>query len=261
MQEAELRLTAFIILLLLFAFLERLSPRRRYRDRTTARWGTNLGMALASTLLLRFVLILLPVPLMSWLQSFEVGLFYQIELGYASRFFLSILILDLVIYFQHRAFHRIPILWALHKVHHTDLDFDVSTGVRFHPVEIMISYAIKLTAVTLMGAPIEAYIAFEILLNGTSLFNHMNTKLPSGLDRTIRLVLVTPDMHRVHHSANPKETDQNFGFSLSWWDYLFRTYTAQPNEGHTDMKIGLNEYREGEKIRLLNLLKLPFMRK
>ena len=171
------------------------------------------------------------------------------------------MLLDLLIYTQHVVFHRIPWLWRLHKVHHIDQDFDVTTGLRFHPVEILLSALIKCGAVWLLGAPFIAVVIFEILLNATAMFNHGNLHLPAKLDRILRRVVVTPDMHRVHHSVLPSETNSNYGFNLPWWDRLFKTYQAQPKHGHTEMTIGLNEYQDARKTGLLALLVIPFQKK
>jgi sterol desaturase/sphingolipid hydroxylase (fatty acid hydroxylase superfamily) len=168
------------------------------------------------------------------------------------------LILDFVIYLQHVAFHRVPLLWRLHRMHHADLDIDVTTGVRFHPIEILLSMAIKITIVLAFGIPALAVVAFEIVLNATSMFNHSNVAMPRALDRLVRLVVVTPDMHRVHHSVVRRETDSNFGFNLPWWDWLFGTYRAQPQAGHDGMTVGLPIFRDPAELRLDRLLTQPF---
>ena len=174
---------------------------------------------------------------------------------------LCLLLLDLAIYIQHIMFHRVAWLWRLHRVHHTDLDFDVTTAVRFHPLEIILSMLIKMALVLLLGAPPLAVLIFEIVLNLTALFNHGNIFIPVKLDRVLRRVLVTPDMHRVHHSAEAAETNSNFGFNLPWWDYLFKTYRAQPDKGHGGMTVGLDEFRREDKLRLPALLLLPFTKR
>ena len=172
---------------------------------------------------------------------------------------LSVVALDLVIYLQHVLFHAVPLLWRLHMVHHADLDFDTTTGVRFHPIEILLSLGIKAAAVVLLGAPAVAVLIFEVLLNATSLFNHGNVRLPAWLDRLLRLVVVTPEMHRVHHSVHPRETNSNFGFNLPWWDFLFGTYKAQPADGHEGMTVGLAQFRDERVERLHWMLLLPFL--
>jgi len=166
-------------------------------------------------------------------------------------------VLDAIIYFQHRLFHAVPALWRLHRMHHADLDFDVTTALRFHPVEILLSMVIKLAAVVALGAPPVAVLLFEVLLNASAMFNHANLRLPRWLDAPLRLVLVTPDMHRVHHSAIRVETDSNYGFSLACWDRLFGTYRAEPAAGHDGMTIGLERFREAEELRLDRMLTQP----
>jgi len=171
---------------------------------------------------------------------------------------IGILFLDMVIYLQHLMFHAVPLLWRLHMVHHADLDIDVTTGLRFHPIEIFISMGIKVAAVAVIGPPVIAVLAFEVLLNGTAMFNHGNVHMPGGLDRVLRLFVVTPDMHRVHHSVTIRETNSNFGFNFPWWDRIFGTYRAQPVAGHKGMTIGLAQFRDPKRLTLLHLLVLPF---
>jgi sterol desaturase/sphingolipid hydroxylase (fatty acid hydroxylase superfamily) len=170
----------------------------------------------------------------------------------------GVVLLDLTIYLQHKMFHLIPVFWRLHKVHHIDQDVDVTTGLRFHPLEMIISMIIKMTAVAVIGAPAVSVVIFEILLNGTTMFNHGNLNIPLTLDRIIRLVIVTPDMHRVHHSVIVEETNSNYGFNFSWWDRLFGTYRPQPENGHLQMKIGLNGYHDPKYLRLSQMLIIPF---
>jgi sterol desaturase/sphingolipid hydroxylase (fatty acid hydroxylase superfamily) len=169
-----------------------------------------------------------------------------------------VIVLDLVIYLQHVLFHAVPALWRLHRMHHADLDFDVTTGARFHPIEIVLSMVIKLAAVVSLGAPAIAVLVFEVLLNATAMFNHGNIRLPLGFDRVLRLLVVTPDMHRVHHSTVTSETNSNFGFNLPWWDRLLGTYRAQPVAGHEDMTIGIALFREPQDLRLDRMLVQPF---
>jgi sterol desaturase/sphingolipid hydroxylase (fatty acid hydroxylase superfamily) len=188
------------------------------------------------------------------------GLFANVAVPGWLAVVLSVVLLDLVIYLQHVLFHAVPLLWRLHMVHHADLDFDVTTGVRFHTIEILLSLGIKMGAVVLLGTPALAVLIFEVLLNATSMFSHGNVRLPGWLDRVLRLVLVTPEMHRVHHSARPRETNSNFGFNLPWWDYLLGTYRAQPAEGHEGMTIGLTQLRDERRAdRLHWMLVLPFL--
>ena len=172
---------------------------------------------------------------------------------------IAVLALDCLIYGQHVLFHFFSPLWRFHMVHHSDLGFDTTTGVRFHPIEIVISVCVKMLAVLVLGSPPEAVILFEVLLNGTSLFNHGNVRLPDGADRALRLFVVTPDMHRVHHSIHKAETNSNFGFNFPWWDWLFGTYRAQPAAGHMEMTIGLEQFREPSRLSVRRLLLMPFI--
>jgi sterol desaturase/sphingolipid hydroxylase (fatty acid hydroxylase superfamily) len=187
------------------------------------------------------------------------GIFNNLTLPAWPGVILSVIALDFVIYLQHVLFHAVPALWRLHMVHHADLDFDVTTGLRFHTLEILLSMGIKLAAVVLLGAPAPAVFIFEILLNATSMFSHGNVRLPYWLDRSLRLLLVTPEMHRVHHSTNPVETNSNFGFNVPWWDYLLGTYRAQPSQGHEGMTIGLSQFRDHRVEQLRWMLTLPFV--
>jgi sterol desaturase/sphingolipid hydroxylase (fatty acid hydroxylase superfamily) len=224
------------------------------------RWFSNLGLVAIDTLAVRFLAPLGAVGVALWTEDRGWGLFNNVACPTWLAVALSVTTLDLAIYLQHVTFHAVPPLWRLHMVHHADLDFDTTTGVRFHPVEILLSLGYKAVVVVLLGAPPLAVLAFEVLLSGTSLFNHGNVRLPSAIDRALRLVLVTPEMHRVHHSAVPRETNSNFGFSLPWWDYLFGTYRAQPAGGHEGMTIGLAQPRDERRVERLHwLLLLPFL--
>jgi sterol desaturase/sphingolipid hydroxylase (fatty acid hydroxylase superfamily) len=194
-----------------------------------------------------------------WARDQGWGVFNAMNLPYWLAVGLSVMLLDFVIYLQHVMFHSVPTLWRLHMMHHADLDFDLTTGVRFHPIEIIISMGIKFAAIVLLGAPGLAVVLFEVLLNGTAMFNHGNFHIPLGLDRLLRWFVVTPDMHRVHHSVFPSETNSNFGFNLPWWDRIMATYRAQPSRGHLDMTIGLNQFREPSKLTLPWMLILPFV--
>lgn len=256
----NIRLLAFLSVFSVMATAEQIWPRRMLNVSKLFRWRVNLGMILLDTFLVRMLLPLLPVGAAVFAQERGIGIFNAIQSGYWLGFVVSMIVLDLVIYFQHRAFHRVPVFWRLHRVHHTDLDIDVTTGNRFHPVEIMISLGIKMVAVLLLGPPPVAVVIFEIVLNACSMFNHSNVRIPLDADRWLRLLLVTPDMHRVHHSVIPQETDSNFGFNVPWWDRLFATYKPQPSQGHERMTIGLREYRHLDRLGLWRLLILPFER-
>lgn len=255
----DLRLIIFVAVLLTLVLAEARWPRRERTVRRRWRWTANGGLAVLNTVAARF---LLPVTVVGWAAHVEAagwGLFSWFDLPRGVECVLAVLVLDFVIYLQHLLFHAVPWLWRLHRVHHADLDCDATTGVRFHTVEILLSSLIKLAATTGLGASPVAVMSFEILLNATALFNHANLSLPEWLDRGLRWFVVTPDMHRVHHSVIACETNTNFGFCVPWWDFLLRTYRAQPRDGHTDMLIGLPELRDERRVeRLPALLALPF---
>ncbi len=256
--ESALRLSLFLGIFLLLALAEHIWPRRPLTVPKGRRWLANIVMVAFDTGITRLVVPLMPVAMAVTAHSRGWGLLNQVAIPYWVKLALALLFLDLVIYLQHRAFHRVPLFWRFHRMHHTDLDLDVSSGNRFHPVEILVSTAIKLAAVFVSGAAPEAVVTFEALLNASSLFTHTNLRIPLGIDRLLRLVLVTPDMHRVHHSVIPSETDSNFSFNASWWDRLFGTYRDQPRKGHANMVIGLKEYRSPEKLGFWGLLLVPF---
>ena len=257
--EPMLRLGCFAGVLLLTALAEALAPRRRPRAGKSIRWLSNLGLVALNTIILRvlFPLGVAGVALIAKEKSW--GLLNNLDIPYWLAVALGVIILDLAIYLQHVMFHAVPILWRLHMVHHADLDFDVTTGLRFHTLEILLSTGIKVGVVVLIGAPALGVLIFEILLNATSMFNHGNFRLPLWLDRLLRLTLVTPDMHRVHHSVKPHETNSNFGFNLPWWDFLLGTYRAQPSDGHEGMQIGLAQFADERVTHLLWMLLLPFV--
>lgn len=259
-KEQMVRLAFFIGSLLIVAIWELIAPRRQLIDSKPLRWFTNLSLVVLNTLLVRFLLPVLPVGLALMIQERGGGIFNILILPDWLKIILSVLVLDLVIYLQHVLFHFLPTLWRLHRMHHVDLDIDVTTGNRFHPLEIVISIGIKLAAVALLGPPAIAVIIFEVVLNASAQFNHGNVRIPERIDRLLRLFVVTPDMHRVHHSVIPRETNSNFGFNVPWWDRLLGTYRAQPEQGHLGMTIGLKEYRDPAKLSLGRLLLLPFMK-
>ncbi len=249
----------FVGILALMMVWERLAPRRALSQRRSVRWFANLGVVVVSTLLVRLVYPVVPVGLALTLETQGYGLLGRLGLPYALNVMIGVIVLDLAIYLQHVMFHAVPALWRLHRMHHADLDFDTTTGVRFHPVEILLSIAIKLAVIAALGPPALAVIVFEVLLNATSMFNHGNVALPLGLDRILRFVVVTPDMHRVHHSILPNETNSNFGFNLPWWDRLFGTYRGQPRDGHLAMTIGLSQFRDPIELRFDRLLLQPLV--
>lgn len=254
-----LRTAVFFALLSLFAILEAIYPRRDRKYGRQGRWLANLGVLAISTILARVILPIAPVGAALWAQDQGIGLFNSNYLPLVAAGILTFVSLDLLIYYQHRLFHSVPVLWRLHRMHHTDMDLDVTSGLRFHPIEILLSLAIKIVAVCALGAPPVAVLIFELTLNGTSMFNHSNLALPSKLDRVLRFFIVTPDMHRVHHSARPEETNSNFGFNIPIWDHLFRTYRANSVDGQKGMTIGLTEFRDERAIKLNLLLLQPFM--
>jgi sterol desaturase/sphingolipid hydroxylase (fatty acid hydroxylase superfamily) len=258
--EPLIRLGCFGSVLLLMALWEALALRRRLSVGRPARWASNLGLAALNSLAARFLVPLGAVGTALLAQQRGWGLLNNVALPGWLAVPLAVVALDLAIYLQHVLFHAVPLLWRLHLVHHAHLDFDATTGVRFHTLEILLSMGIKMVAVVLVGAPAAAVVAFEVLLNATSVFNHGNVRLPARLDRLLRLVVVTPEMHRVHHSAIPRETNSNFGFNLPWWDFLFGTYQAQPQRGHEGMTVGLQEPRDERRVdRLHWMLALPFL--
>lgn len=259
-QPEFLRLIVFLALFAVLALAEHRWPRRPLTVSKTRRWTANLAIVALNTLAARLVLPLAPFGMAVHVQAGGWGLWPLLGVSGALEMILSVLVLDLLIYGQHRLFHRVPLLWRLHRMHHADLDIDVTSGTRFHPIEIVLSLLIKMAAVALLGITPWAVLLFEILLNATAMFNHANLQLPLVLDRWLRLVVVTPDMHRVHHSIIPRETYANFGFNLPWWDRLFGSYIAQPRDGHLGMEIGLPWWRNQEELGLWALLLQPFRR-
>jgi sterol desaturase/sphingolipid hydroxylase (fatty acid hydroxylase superfamily) len=255
--EPQLRLGVFFGVLVAMALWEIAAPRRRRDIPRVIRWTNNLGLVVIDTIVLRLSFPILAVGLAVMAQDRGWGLFNIIDAPGWVAVLGSIIILDLVVYLQHVMFHAVPALWRLHRMHHADLEFDVTTGLRFHPVEILLSMGVKLAAVMALGPPAIAVLIFEVLLNATAMFNHSNIRLPMLVDRFLRLVVVTPDMHRVHHSITPEETNSNFGFNLPWWDRLLGTYKAQPKAGHTEMTIGIEQFRSTRDLWLDRMLMQP----
>lgn len=257
----EIRLGVFLTILIGMAGWELVAPRRPLTANKWQRWLNHFLLTALNTLLLRIGLPLSVVGAAFIAQERGWGLFAIIPLPAAVEVLGSLLLLDLAIYAQHVAFHKAPLLWRVHLVHHADLDLDVTSGLRFHSIEMLLSALLKIGLVILLGVPVTAVILFEVVLNGAAMFNHSNVRLPDRLDQLLRWVVVTPDMHRVHHSAIPSETDSNYGFNVPWWDYLFGTYRAQPQEGHDGMTLGLSEYRDERQVeRLWGILSLPWRR-
>ena len=255
--EGTIRLAAFLGVLALTGLAETLAPRRPRLVSRGFRWLNNFGLIAVGTLALR-ALPVLAVAFAGIAQANGWGVFNRVAAPYWLAVLVSFVALDFAIYLQHRVFHAVPVLWRLHMVHHADPEIDASTGIRFHPIEIALSMAIKFGAIALIGAPALAVLLFEIVLNATSMFSHANWRLPLGVDRALRAVLVTPDMHRVHHSVIRRETDSNFGFNFSFWDRLCGTYRAQPEAGHDAMTIGLKQFESQRRQNLLWMLLLPF---
>lgn len=257
--EPEIRLYAFAGILVAMAAWEAVAPRRRRAVSRWVRWPSNLGLVVLNTVLLRALFPVAAVGVATLGEARGCGLLGLVALPEWLRIVAAFVLLDLAIYLQHVMFHAVPALWRLHRMHHADLDFDVTTGARFHPLEILLSMAIKLAVVASLGAPAVAVLLFEVTLNATAMFNHGNVGLPRTLDRVLRWIVVTPDMHRVHHSAVLRETNSNFGFNLPWWDRLLGTYRAAPAAGHEGMTIGLDAFRDPRQLRLDRMLAQPFV--
>ncbi len=256
--EVLVRLSTFAGLFAVFAVWELLAPRRTQHHSRSVRWLNNLAIMVLNGLIVRLGIPLAAVGTAIVAQDQNLGLLNLVSLPAWFAMIVAILALDLILYLQHLVFHHVDFLWRLHRMHHADLEVDVTTGLRFHPIEIVLSMAIKMAAVLVLGAPVVAVIAFEVLLNASSLFNHANIRIPEKVDRIMRYFIVTPDMHRVHHSVVRQETNSNFGFNVPWWDYLFGTYRASPQAGHLGMKVGIEYFRTQRDLWLDHLLLQPF---
>jgi sterol desaturase/sphingolipid hydroxylase (fatty acid hydroxylase superfamily) len=238
---------------------EALAPRRARRLARRQRWPHNLGIVVVNTLLVRALFPAAAVGMAAYAEARGWGLLAGLDISHWIAVPLCVLILDLAIYLQHVMFHAVPLFWRFHRMHHADLDFDVTTGARFHPLEIILSMLIKFAVIIALGPPALAVFVFEVLLNATSMFNHSNVRLPLFMDRVLRCLVVTPDMHRVHHSIEDDETNSNFGFNLPWWDCIFGTYRDQPRAGHQGMTIGIRGFEEPRVCdRLPGMLMIPF---
>ena len=258
--ELLIRLGFFFGIFALMAVWEVIAPRRALTVSKPLRWASNLGLVFLNSFILRLLFPAAAVGVAAVAHQNGWGLFNLYEVDFTVAVIVSVIAMDFVIWVQHVMFHAIPLLWRLHRVHHADLDYDVTTGARFHTIEIILSMLIKFATILLLGPPVVAVVIFEVLLNATAMFNHGNVGLPPRLDRVLRWVLVTPDMHRVHHSVEDDEANSNFGFSLTWWDRLFGTYRAQPRAGHEGMTIGIHRYRDPKQVdRLPGMLALPFI--
>ncbi|MGK0499228.1 MAG: sterol desaturase/sphingolipid hydroxylase (fatty acid hydroxylase superfamily) [Oceanicoccus sp.] len=256
--EPIIRLSFSVGVLAFFIVLETLYPRRQRILSRLKRWPSNIGLSLLNQLIARLIMPATAIAVAAYGATSGMGLLNYMVMPTWLEIIIAVLLLDLAIYLQHIMFHSVPLFWRMHRVHHADTDFDVSTGVRFHPVEIILSAAIKLAVIILLGPAVIAILIFEVWLNAASIFNHSNLRIPLGLDKLLRNVVVTPDMHRVHHSIRANETNSNFGFNFPWWDRFFGTYRAQPIDGHEDMTIGLDKFRQPNQQRIHRLLLQPF---
>ncbi len=260
--EAGLRLGVFLCVFIVMAAAEAMRPKRQLSHDRRRRWFTNLSIVVLDSAVVR-LMGALAIPLVAVSAAIYAaqqgwGFFNWLDWPVWVEWLVVIVLLDLAIWFQHLVSHKVPVLWRLHRMHHADVDIDVTTAIRFHPIEIALSMLWKIVCVVALGAAPEAVILFEIILNGLAMFNHANVALPERVDRVLRMFVVTPDMHRVHHSVLRYEHDSNYGFNLSVWDRLFRTYTPQPEMGHDGMTIGLTPYQSEDPMRLSWSLLLPF---
>jgi sterol desaturase/sphingolipid hydroxylase (fatty acid hydroxylase superfamily) len=260
MHEAAIRLGFFLGIFAVVALWEVLAPRRAHTVSKARRWVNNLGLVALNTLLLRLLFPAAAMGLAAFAAEQGWGVLNYLQIPLWLSVPVAVIALDFVIWLQHVMVHAVPVLWRLHRVHHADLDYDLTTGARFHPLEIILSMLVKISTLLVLGPPVVAVIVFEVILNGMALFNHGNVRLPAALDRALRWLVVTPDMHRVHHSLEDDEVNSNFGFNLSWWDRLFGTYRDQPREGHQGMPVGIHDYRDPRQVEWLpGMLLLPFI--
>jgi sterol desaturase/sphingolipid hydroxylase (fatty acid hydroxylase superfamily) len=257
--EIGIRLSFFFGIFIVMAGWELVSPRRVLTVSKLVRWGNNLGLVIFNSILLRLLFPAAAVGVAVLAIDRGWGLFNLYEVPYWLAVVVCVIALDFIVYLQHVMVHAVPVLWRLHRVHHADPDYDVTTGARFHPIEIILSMLIKFATIILLGPPVVAVVIFEVLLNATAMFNHGNVRIPTAIDRVLRWLVVTPDMHRVHHSIEDDEANSNFGFNLPWWDRLFGTYRDQPRNGHVAMTIGIHNYRSPKEVSWLpGILWLPF---
>ena len=260
--EVNIRLGFFLGVFLFMAIWEVFLPRRKLIVSKLVRWTNNMGVVFLNTFLIRIIFPAAAVGVAVFAENAGWGIFNYFELSFPVVVILSIIILDLTIYLQHVMFHAVPVLWRIHRMHHADLDIDITTGARFHPFEIILSMLIKFSAIIVLGAPAVAVIVFEVILNAMAMFNHSNVKLFKKVDSLLRCFVVTPDMHRVHHSVEANETNSNFGFNLSCWDMLFGTYKDQPKKGHKEMIIGINSFKDPKICSRMDwMLLIPFLGK
>ena len=257
--EVLIRVSGFVMVLGLMSFWEVLAPRRCLSMSKAKRWLVNLSVVILDTFVVRLLFAAGAVGAAVAAAEQGLGILNRASWPLWLEWILAVIALDFVLYLQHVMFHAVPAFWRFHMMHHADLDCDLTTGVRFHPVEVILSMLIKLAAVVLLGAAPVAVLSFEVLLNATSLFNHSNVRMPGVMDRVLRWIVVTPDMHRIHHSIDRRETNRNFGFNLPWWDRLLGTYRAQPALGHENMVLGLEQFRDPTRLSLTGILALPFV--
>ncbi len=264
--ENDIRLSIFLFVLVVMMLWEIIAKKKILSSPRKLRWFNNLSIVVLNSVLLRIAFPIMAVGLAAYAEQQQWGLWWQLAgesapaILFGIMVLISVILLDLVVYWQHRIFHHVPFLWRLHRMHHADTDIDVTTALRFHPIEIMLSMLVKMAIVMLLGIPVIAVIIFEIILNASAMFNHANIKLSATVDRYLRIYLVTPDMHRVHHSIIPLEHHNNFGFCLSCWDRWFGSYIAQPEKGHTNMRIGLPYFREEHWKNIARMLWMPFIK-
>lgn len=257
--EPVIRLSFFLGVFVLVGIWEVLAPRRALTVSKSLRWASNLGLVVLNTVLVRLLFPVVAVGIAAFCAANGWGVLNHFHVPFWLAVPLAVMAMDFVIWLQHVMVHAVPALWRLHRVHHADLDYDLTTGSRFHPVEIVLSMLIKFATITVLGPPVVAVVIFEVLLNAAAMFNHGNIRLPAGLDRVLRWVIVTPDMHRVHHSVEDDESNSNFGFNLPWWDRLFGTYRAQPRAGQVGMTIGIHGHTDPREVaRLDGMLLMPF---
>lgn len=259
--ESYIRLGSFLGLFTLLTIWEISSPKRELLQLRSFRWFSNIGLIVISSVVVRFILPTAAVGVAFYAEQEQLGFLNHFEMPFLIQCILAFILMDLAIYFQHVMFHALPIFWRFHRVHHSDLDCDITTGLRFHPFEIIISILFKFVIIISIGAPVITVVVFEIILNAASMFTHSNIKIPRSIEAIIRWIFVTPDMHRIHHSINENETNSNFGFFISTWDRFFGTYIKEPSKGHENMKIGLQSFREPKWQNLRWLIYLPFVSK
>jgi sterol desaturase/sphingolipid hydroxylase (fatty acid hydroxylase superfamily) len=260
--ENTIRLSFFVGTLLVMGLWEIVAPKRVLSVSKTLRWVNNLGLVFFNSFIVRLIFPAAAVGVAAFAANQGWGLLNYYTLPLTLSIILSVIAMDFIIYLQHVLVHAVPLLWRFHRVHHADLDYDVTTGARFHTIEIILSMLIKFATIVVLGPPVVAVIMFEVILNAMAMFNHGNVGLPKGLDKLLRWFIVTPDMHRVHHSIEDDETNSNFGFNLSWWDRLFGTYRDQPRGGHQGMTIGIRKFREPKQASwITGMLAMPFIGK